>query len=111
MFDIQAGRSEGLTGVWVGDYKVAAIGVKIRRWVTVHGVSINVDPDMRYFANIVPCGITDPSKSVGSICQLNGQVSITDVSAELSRCFAKVFDVEIEEMDMESDASDAFAGV
>ena len=64
-----AGRIEGLTGVWVGDQKLAAIGIKLRRWVTMHGVSVNVCPDMRYFANIIPCGIRD--KSVGSVAGLS----------------------------------------
>jgi len=67
----EAGRIEGLTGVWVGDKKLAAIGIKLRRWVSMHGVSINVDPDMRYFNNIVPCGIAD--KQVGSITMLTNK--------------------------------------
>lgn len=63
----------GLTGVWTvlpdgRDSKIAALGIKLRRWVTMHGLSINVCPDMRYFDNIVPCGITD--KSVTSMQQL-----------------------------------------
>lgn len=64
----------GLTGVWTvlpdgRDSKIAALGIKLRRWVTMHGLSLNVCPDMRYFENIVPCGISD--KPVTSMQQLN----------------------------------------
>jgi len=103
----------GYTGVWVDDrYKIAAIGLKIRRWVTMHGVSVNVHPDMRYFENIVPCGITD--KEVGSIKQLVVDVGIDDdpgkkahgnddddalyraVVRELIRCFLEEFDCDVD---------------
>ena len=58
-FGIEAGRRTGFTGVWVGERKIAAIGVHISRWVTSHGFALNVDPDLRYFQFIVPCGIHD----------------------------------------------------
>jgi lipoyl(octanoyl) transferase len=64
---VVVGRMEGLTGVWAGNLKVAAMGIKLRRWVTMHGVSVNVDPDMRYFQNIVPCGVRDADKGVTSL--------------------------------------------
>lgn len=54
---ITGGRKEGLSGVWVGDAKLAAVGVKVSRWVTCHGVAVNVDMDLRGFHRIVPCGI------------------------------------------------------
>jgi len=54
---IEAGRRDGLTGVWVGPRKIASIGVGIRRWVTFHGFAVNVAPDLSYFDTIVPCGI------------------------------------------------------
>jgi len=96
----------GYTGVWVADrYKIAAIGLKIRRWVTMHGVSVNVHPDMRYFENIVPCGITD--KEVGSIKQLVDADTAHDpldddhhlyrsVVQELIRCFLEEFNCEVD---------------
>ena len=56
---VEAGLVPGLTGVWVGEAKVAAIGVKISRGVAYHGFSLNVNPDLSYYAHIVPCGITD----------------------------------------------------
>jgi len=87
-----AGRIEGLTGVWVGDEKLAAIGIKLRRWVTMHGVSVNVCPDMRYFGNIVPCGIKD--KGVGSIVTQPhcAQVSVADFAAVFLSNFCRQFD-------------------
>lgn len=96
-FGITAGRIEqaGYTGVWVGTSKVAAIGVKIRRWVTMHGVSVNVDPDMRYFGNIVPCGIADADKSVGSLRQFNAQVTLPAVAEVLLQKFGEVFGVQV----------------
>jgi lipoyl(octanoyl) transferase len=65
---IKAGRIEGLTGVWVNDAKVAAIGIRARRWVTYHGLAINVVPDLAPFQHIVPCGIAD--KAVTSVKEL-----------------------------------------
>ena len=58
-FGIEAKRVEGLTGVWVGDEKIAALGVRIRRWVTMHGFSINVNTDLTFYDGIIPCGICD----------------------------------------------------
>ena len=58
-FGISAGRKPGYTGVWVGEEKVAAIGVHISRWVTSHGFALNVYPNLRYFEAIVPCGIRE----------------------------------------------------
>ena len=56
-FDIDARRLEGLTGVWVKDAKISALGVRIKRWVTMHGFSINVNTDLSYYSGIIPCGI------------------------------------------------------
>ena len=58
-FGIEAKRIEGLAGVWVGDEKIAALGVRIRRWVTMHGFSINVNTDLTFYDGIIPCGIFD----------------------------------------------------
>ena len=70
-FDIAAGLVPGLTGVWVDDSKIAAIGVKVSRGVAYHGFAINVNTDLSYFDHIVPCGITD--RGVTSMAQLLGQ--------------------------------------
>lgn len=69
-YDLHGRRVEGFTGVWVGDAKVAAIGVGVHNWVTFHGLALNVCPDMRHFGFIVPCGIGD--KPVGSLDGLLG---------------------------------------
>ena len=58
-FEISAKRVKGLTGVWVGDKKIAAQGVRLTRWVTMHGFSINVNTDLSYYNGIIPCGIFD----------------------------------------------------
>jgi len=58
-FGISASRIKGLTGVWVGEEKIAAQGVRISRWVTMHGFSLNVNPDLSFYDGIIPCGIFD----------------------------------------------------
>ena len=68
---IEAKRSEGLTGVWVGDEKIAAQGVRISRWVTMHGFALNVNTDLSFYDGIIPCGIFD--HGVTSIEQLLGE--------------------------------------
>ncbi len=86
---ISASRMEqpGYTGVWVGGAKVAAIGLKVSRWVTTHGVSVNVNPDMRYFSNIVPCGISDADKRVGALVEFNASLTVQTVTEALLRHF------------------------
>jgi lipoyl(octanoyl) transferase len=90
-------RVSGLTGVWVEGYKVAAIGIKASRWITMHGFSINVCPDMRGFSYIVPCGIAN--KPVGSLAQFLPQISIERVRQNVARAFAEVFQVKIKEIE------------
>ncbi len=89
-FGIDAGRVPGLTGVWVGDAKLAAIGVRVSRWITHHGFALNVDTDLSYFDLIVPCGITD--KRVTSMKKLLGRDIDRDVVEDaLARSFSRVF--------------------
>ncbi|MFL3008156.1 MAG: lipoyl(octanoyl) transferase LipB [Candidatus Neomarinimicrobiota bacterium] len=71
-YDIKATRSKGLTGVWVDDEKIAAQGVKISRWVTMHGFSINVNTNLDFYDNIIPCGIFD--RGVTSISEILGRL-------------------------------------
>jgi lipoate-protein ligase B len=71
-YDIKATRNKGLTGVWVGDEKIAAQGVKISRWVTMHGFSINVNTNLDFYDSIIPCGIFD--RGVTSISKILGQL-------------------------------------
>jgi lipoate-protein ligase B len=90
-FGIESRRIAGLTGVWVGDEKVAAIGVRIARWITSHGFALNVTTDLSYFRMIVPCGITD--KGVTSLARLLGRpVEMAEVVRSIKSHFADVFD-------------------
>ncbi len=76
VYGLEGERLEGCTGVWVGGAKVAAIGVGLHNWVTFHGVSLNVDPDMAHYGLIVPCGIAD--KPVTSLRELLGNAPSMD---------------------------------
>ena len=58
-YDINAERKKGLTGVWIKEKKIAALGVRISKWVTMHGFSLNINPDLKYYQGIIPCGIKD----------------------------------------------------
>lgn len=93
-FDIEAGRVQGCTGVWVGDKKIAAIGVHISRWVTSHGFALNHTTDLSYFQYIVPCGLTKP---VTSMRELGCTASREDVTRALARNFARQFDFTLED--------------
>jgi lipoyl(octanoyl) transferase len=86
-------RREGRVGIWVArgsrEDKIAAIGVRVRRWVTFHGVSLNVDPDMSHFDGIVPCGIRE--HGVTSLADLGITASMADVDVNLKTAFRAVF--------------------
>jgi lipoyl(octanoyl) transferase len=89
-YDIQADRVPGLTGVWVGGSKLAAIGVRIARWITSHGFALNVTTDLEYFKMIVPCGIAD--RGVTSLAALLGRsVARAEVEDRVIRHFSDVF--------------------
>lgn len=93
-FGIEAERLPGLTGAWVGGEKLAAIGVRISRWITSHGFALNVSTDLEAFSLIVPCGITD--RGVTSIDRLLGRpIPMSEVEAAVVRAFCDVFDREI----------------
>eukprot|EP00981_Chlorochromonas_danica_P003090 scaffold614_cov157-Ochromonas_danica.AAC.8 len=98
-FDIEAGRIEGLTGVWVGNKKLAAIGIHIKRWVTMHGAALNVNVDLRYFRNIIPCGISD--KPVGSMHEFLTNVTITSARLRMMENFQSVFGCSFDTPDPE----------
>ena len=92
-FAINSRRIDGLTGVWVGDEKIAAIGIAVRRWVTYHGFALNVSPDMSHFETIVPCGIVD--KHITSLEKLVGEsISVNEIKDSLTESMAEVFGFE-----------------
>ena len=101
-FNIVGQRRSGRVGIWierldkpknadglVGEEKIAAIGVRVRKWITFHGLSINVDPDLSHFQGIVPCGVKE--HGVTSLVDLGLPVSMTDVDIALKKSFSKVF--------------------
>ena len=96
-------RREGRIGVWVRrpdkgpgrEDKIAAIGVRVRRWVTYHGIAINVDPDLSHFSGIVPCGIQEQTLGVTSLAQLGYIVSMAEFDMALRGAFEEVFDSDL----------------
>lgn len=97
-FNIRGERREGRVGIWVAhggrEDKIAAIGVRLRKWVSYHGIAINVDPDLSHFSGIVPCGIqetTEQPLGVTSFAKLGQMVSMADVDVALKRAFEDVF--------------------
>ena len=100
-YGVQAGRIAGLTGVWIdfveqkNPRKICALGVKASRWVTMHGFALNVNTDLSYFGNIVPCGIED--KAVTSLAaELGREVDLEEVSVKLKNHLAQLFSMELE---------------
>ena len=98
-FGIEATRFEGLTGVWLDPEgpnarKICAMGVKCSRWITMHGIALNVNPDLSYFGNIVPCGIQD--KAVTSMsAELGCQIDMNEVREVLSQQMSSLFNYQI----------------
>jgi lipoyl(octanoyl) transferase len=98
-FNVRGERREDRVGVWVRrpdkgegfEDKIAAIGVRLKRWVSFHGISINVEPDLSHFSAIVPCGVADPRFGVTSLVDLGHPVALTDVDIALRHAFEDVF--------------------
>ncbi len=96
-FDIVGEVREGRVGVWVSregggrEDKIAAIGVRLRKWVSFHGVAFNVAPDLEHFAGITPCGVSGPQFGVTSLADLGLATSMDDVDAALRAAFEPVF--------------------
>ena len=97
-FNLKGERREGRVGIWIAhdgrEDKIAAIGVRVRRWVTFHGISINVDPELSHFGGIVPCGIHESAQEplgVTSLAQLGYIVSMPEFDMALRGAFEEVF--------------------
>ena len=99
VFNVRGERREDRVGVWVArpdkgvgfEDKIGAIGVRIKRWVTMHGISLNVEPDLSHFAGIVPCGVSDERYGVTSLADLGLTATMEDVDVALRGTFAEVF--------------------
>lgn len=95
-FDIKGERREGRVGIWVdmpeGEKKIAAIGVRVRHWITLHGVSINVSPDLLHYQGIIPCGISE--HGVTSMKALGADVSMEELDQVLKASWAEVFEAQ-----------------
>jgi lipoyl(octanoyl) transferase len=98
-FNVRGERREDRVGVWVRrpdkgpehEDKIAAIGVRLRRWVSFHGIAINVEPDLSHFSAIVPCGVVDPRYGVTSLVDLGLPVTMADVDVALRQSFEEIF--------------------
>ena len=98
-FNVAGERREDRVGVWVRrpdkgaghEDKIAAIGIRVKRWVTLHGIALNVDCDLTHFAGIVPCGVTEPRYGVTSLADLGLPASMPDVDIALRREFEPLF--------------------
>jgi len=100
-YSVTARRDERHVGVWVGEEKIAAIGVAVHRWIAMHGLALNVNPVMEHFRLINPCGITD--KGVTSLTRLLGRdVPVKDVAQRVAIHFSAVFNTAIEWVPTES---------
>lgn len=96
-FGIAAGRKKGYPGAWTGDAKIAAVGIGVRHWVTMHGISLNVCPDLGHFSFIVPCGISQ--WGVTSMKEILGHpVDMMRVRMEMRRQFSEIFDLILEDI-------------
>jgi len=99
-FGIEAARRRGYPGVWVGEAKIAAIGVAVKRKVTMHGFALNVDPDLGHFALINPCGLGKPVTSMARL--LGRHVELAEVHPAVRRAFAEVFQVDMAAVSLET---------
>ena len=90
-YGIKASRKKGLTGTWVKDKKIAALGVRISRWVTMHGFSLNINPDLNFYKNIIPCGIKEYGVTSMAKIMDNEVPSMDEVKTKMTKHFTKNF--------------------
>jgi lipoyl(octanoyl) transferase len=107
VYGLKGDRIPGLTGVWVEGCKVAAIGIKVSRWVTMHGFALNVCPDLDGFKQIVPCGIAD--RPVGRMSDWIPNIDPVQVRQTLALRFAQVFGLELIDKSEAQHSKDKFA--
>jgi lipoyl(octanoyl) transferase len=88
LLGVEGERREGQVGIFIGEAKIASIGIRIRSWVSFHGVSLNVDPDLEHFSGIVPCGLSSP---VTSLAALGAETDMDAIDAALRAAFEQVF--------------------
>lgn len=92
-YGLQADRITGLTGVWIQNRKIAAIGIKVSRWITMHGFAFNVNTDLNLYKGIIPCGISD--KEVTSLKkELNKKINLAEVKSKVLKNINEVFDYD-----------------
>jgi lipoyl(octanoyl) transferase len=104
-FNVRGERREDRVGVWVKrpergaahEDKIAAIGIRLKRWVSLHGISLNVDPELAHFSGIVPCGVADPRYGVTSLVDLGQLVSLPEVDMMLRQEFEDLFGETVDE--------------
>jgi lipoyl(octanoyl) transferase len=109
-FGVNGERREDRIGVWVrrpdkgedAEDKIAAIGIRVRHWVTLHGFSLNVAPDLSHFSGIVPCGVSEPEFGVTSLADLGRQASMRDVDQKLRTAFEPLFGATSDAQDVPS---------
>jgi len=109
-FGVQGERREDRVGVWVrrpdkgegAEDKIAAIGIRVQRWVTLHGFSLNVAPDLSHFSGIVPCGVSEQKFGVTSLAELGRPASMPDVDRALRAAFEPLFGTTIDAQDVAS---------
>ena len=99
-FNVKGERRDARVGVWVDrtepgepmrEDKIAAIGVRVRKWVSFHGIAINIEPDLSHFSGITPCGVSEPGLGVTSLVDLGLPVTMDDADVALKTAFRDVF--------------------
>jgi lipoyl(octanoyl) transferase len=105
-YGLKGTRIAGMTGVWLEGCKVAAVGIKVSRWITMHGFALNVCPDLTGFEKIVPCGLE--GKSVGSLAQFVPDIDLIEVQGQLIEAFEQVFGLRFQPMPLPGELA-AFA--
>jgi lipoyl(octanoyl) transferase len=109
-FDVRGERREDRIGVWVqrpdkgqgAEDKIAAIGIRVQHWVTLHGFSLNVAPDLSHFSGIIPCGVSDRKFGVTSLADLGRHVALSDVDQALRAVFEPLFGPTADAQELES---------